>query len=66
MPSESVFAEPDFLTLAQVQQRLNITRTTLYMIRRRGELRTSYVAGKPMVARRDYEAYVARVMDVGS
>lgn len=62
MPAKRVTIEPDFLTLAEVQRRLNITRTTLYMIRRRGELRTSYVAGKPMVARRDYEAYVAQVI----
>ncbi|MDT2008762.1 helix-turn-helix domain-containing protein [Rhodococcus opacus] len=52
-------AGPDWLTLAQVGERLQVTPQTVRRLVSRGELRAIKFARRIRVARADYEAFVA-------
>lgn len=54
--------EPDLLDLAEVALRLNISRTTLWRLARRGDIRTVRIGGRTLVPRTE----LTRLIDVGT
>lgn len=50
-----------FLTVRQTGQRLGISRATLYLLFKSGDLPSVKIRGSRMVAVEDFAAYVARV-----
>lgn len=50
---------PDWLTIAQVAERLQITNQTARRLIARGELRAIRVSKRIRISHRDYQAFVA-------
>lgn len=54
-------SEPDLLTLAQVAERLQVSRWTVYQLIWAGELRSVHIGRCHRVRARDVDAYIDRL-----
>ena len=44
-------AEPDLLSMVEVSQRLNVSRTTIWRLAKRGEIRTVRIGSRTLIPR---------------
>lgn len=52
--------EPDLLSLVEVAHRLNVSRTTIYRLGKRGEIRTVRIGGRTLIPRTELQRLVNR------
>jgi excisionase family DNA binding protein len=50
--------EADLLDLAEVAQRLNVSRTTIWRLAKRGDIRTVHIGGRTLVPRTELQRLI--------
>lgn len=64
LPSRPI--EPDLLDLSEIAQRLNVSRTTIWRLAKRGDIRTVRIGNRTLVPRTELQRLIADGTGVAS